>query len=158
MDKDLPSLYSPARSFDWSRLTRVVEAAYGKGAARVDKDGSRMLVVEYSTPIGIIALTNLPHVLNVHVRASLPPNEVAFMVANVAGSLDSRMRVNIGENFDFEDDGTWLFGGRALAFAARNIVDLWFAGDPESRAMIDKINEEEQRKRLLDHTDKSNPN
>lgn len=119
---------------NWSKLRQDLQNVLGYDALRVNPDGKQAMVVKDNTPMAIFISRETDGVY-LHLRASILPNEAAMIAAVTVYSN----QLDIGENFEFDKNGTWLYGDSALKFFIRNAEEMWPAA-PKSAGQALKLN------------------
>jgi len=114
---------------NWDQIAKDFKAVLGYDALKIDPSGVQAMVVSDNTPIAILKAGEQDSI-NVHLRASILPN-----TAGLIGSVISHSHaMYLGENFEFLEDGSWVFGQDALKFFADNAKVLLGHADKLSDA------------------------
>ena len=105
----------------WDEAIGLAEQMLGEGCCYISKDGCGLTVKHKDATLFQLQKKYDKDYISMHLRASLLPNEAAW----IASSFFVNMDFVLGENFDFTEDKTVLFGIESLQYAADNIHRLW---------------------------------
>lgn len=96
---------------NWVKLRQDLENVFWTDVLSVNPDQTQAMVVEDNSPIAIFRLREDGD-LNLHLRASISPSVAAIIGAVTVYSN----QFDVCEVFEFNDDGSFIFGADALKF------------------------------------------
>lgn len=95
---------------------------------KIKKDGKHLFGSIGGEVVVIFQENELTKLISMHFRASIFPNESALISSLLIPAVKN---MKFGDNFEITDDGRWLFGEKALKYAADNMSFLWFGSFDE---------------------------
>lgn len=104
---------------NWAKLRQDFENVFWVDVLRVNPEQTQAMVIEGNSPVAIFRVREGGG-LNLHLRASLSPG-----VAAIIGAITVYThQFDVCEVFEFNEDGSFIFGDDALKFFVSNADKL----------------------------------